>query len=95
MPAHPTVGFNYYQEFSPADEAVDQAMRGLDEAMRDLGPKLEGLEDLPFGLGHEPRRRRRAEWRQERQERRDMHDTLKALERGEIDVDEAMSRLDE
>jgi hypothetical protein len=25
MPAHPTVGFNYYQEFSPADEAVDQA----------------------------------------------------------------------
>lgn len=25
MPAHPTLGFNYYQEFSPADEAVDQA----------------------------------------------------------------------
>jgi len=25
MPAHPKVGFNYYQEFSPADEAVDQA----------------------------------------------------------------------
>jgi len=25
MPAHPTVGLNYYQEFSPADEAVDQA----------------------------------------------------------------------
>src|SRR4051812_33345699 len=25
MPPHPTVGFNYSQEFSPADEAVDQA----------------------------------------------------------------------
>ena len=25
MPAHLTVGFNYYQEFSPVDEAVDQA----------------------------------------------------------------------
>lgn len=25
MPAHPKVGFNYYQEFAPADEAVDQA----------------------------------------------------------------------
>jgi hypothetical protein len=25
MPAHPKVGFNYYQEFAPADGAVDQA----------------------------------------------------------------------
>jgi hypothetical protein len=25
MPAHLTVGFNFYQEFAPADEAVDQA----------------------------------------------------------------------
>ena len=71
--------------------AVKEAMEGLDET-------LEQLDDLPFGRGPrrpEPLGRPHVERHREFRERRDMRDALKALERGEITVDQAMERLDE
>jgi hypothetical protein len=89
-------------------ERINRTVHGaLREAMRDLDERLEGLKDLPFavaGCRHGPEGSRedrrhgpdspRAERHREFRERRDMRDTLKALERGEISVDEAMDRLD-
>jgi hypothetical protein len=83
-------------------EAINRKVHeAMDEAMQEIDKSLQHLEDLPFGYGRRGRRERHAEWRREHRERRqrrertDMYDTLKALERGEIDVDEAMARLDE
>jgi len=49
MPAHPTLGFHYYQEFSPKDGAVDEArITGLNASIivpaGDFHPALKTLE---------------------------------------------------
>lgn len=87
-------------------EAVDDAMRNLDRSLQHLddlpfGPGLGPRRERRAEWRREHRERRQHhEDRVHRQhradrEREDMHDTLKALERGEIDVDEAMARLGE
>ena len=76
--------------------AVNEAMAGLHEA-------LEGLHDIPFAVPfHEPGRPRGKEhshsserWGTDERADDTTRDTLQALERGEISVDEAMERLGE